>query len=251
MNTFLNSNTVLPYINSSRLFFNSTLLSADLLNRFLIKPQLFRVLNNEGLFNLSVEFRFKLPFDGSFSKFKNRVHFLMYYLFFEIVVGQRPLVEVKKSRIGLGSLSKNKRDLKKLQLMIRQVDCFILKTSLFRFYEIDKFFNYIVFFLAYCTNFQTIVPSKLVRIDLETSKTAVSGTIKNLSLFNFFNLVDDLNGSLIEFRFRLFPFNPKNSLLLKSKSSILAFFSNSCGFFFKESFIDVKKIFNLRMFNFF
>ena len=249
MNTFLNSNTILPYINSSRLFFNSTLLSADLLNRFLTKPQLFKFLNNEGLFNLSVEFKFKLPFDGNFSKFKNRVHFLMYYLFFEIVVGQRPLVEVKKSKSGLGSLFKNKRDLKKLQFMVRQIDCFILKTSLSRFYEIEKFFSYIVFFLAYCTNFQTIAPSKLVRIDLETSKTAVSGTIKNLSLFNFFNLVDDLSGSLVEFKFRLFPFDPKNFLLLKFKFAILGFFSNSCGFFFKEE--DYKRVLNLRMVNFF
>lgn len=245
----LNNFNALSCANSSHLFFTSSVLSADLLNRFLIKTALFKELTNSGLFNLLIEFKFKLPLSNSFSKFRNRVHFLLYYLFFELVSGQRPLVEVRNAKNNYSLLSKNKRDLKKLQL-VSHVDSFVLKTSVFSFYQINVFFSFLIFFLVSYTNPKLSSFSKLIEVDFETSETAVSGVIKNLSVLNFFNFVEDLSGSFFEFRFKILPFNPKKENLKKFKFNILSFFSNSYGLFNSRSGTIIPvKLFNLRKLN--
>lgn len=249
----LNNHNALLCANLSHLFFNSSVLSPDLLNRFLIKSELFNSLNNSGLFNLSVEFKFKLPLSNSFSKFRNRVHFLLYYLFFELLTGQRPLVEARNVKNNFSSVLKNKRDLKKLQL-VNQIDSFVLKTSAFRFYQISVFFSFLIFFLVSYTNPKLSTFSKLIELKLETSETAVSGVIKNLSVLNFFNFVEDLSGSFFEFKFKVLPFNPKKENL-RNKSNILAFFNSSYGLFNKKGGANFpnsnlsRKLFNLRKLN--
>jgi len=216
--------------NSFYLFFSSSILSADIFNRFFIKNEFFSSIFTKGLNQILVEFNFKLPFLNNFSKFKNRIHFLLYYLFFELVVGQKPQVCLVKNKIStLASSIKNKRDLKKIQILgLSSVGRFSFRSSLVSFNSIMVFLNFIIFFLASFSDKRITNFSKLVPITIETSQTAVTGLIKNFSIFNFFSLIEDLSGSSMEFIFKIKPLNGR-FLKINLIEKILLFYSNSIG----------------------
>jgi len=229
--------------NTFYLFFSSSILSADIFNRFFIKKEFFNSIFNKGLNQILVEFNFKLPFLNNFSKFKNRIHFLLYYLFFELVVGQRPQVcLVKKNKTSTVASIKNKRDLKKSQILgLSAVELFSFRSSLVTFNSIMFFLNFIIFFLASFSDKRLTNFSKLVPIKIETSQTAVTGLIKNFSIFNFFNLIEDLSGSSLEFNFKIKPLLGGNYLKIHLIEKILLFYSNSVGLSVENS-----NFFNLR-----
>jgi hypothetical protein len=226
--------------NSFYLFFSSSILSADMFNRFFIKNEFFNSIFTKGLDQILVEFNFKLPFLNNFSKFKNRIHFLLYYLFFELVVGQKPQICLIKGKTSTASI-KNKRDLKKSQILgLSAVELFSFRSSLLTFNSIMFFLNFIIFFLAVFSNKRLTNFSKLVPITVETSQTAVTGLIKNFSIFNFFNLIEDLSGSSLEFNFKIKPLSG-NHLKIDFIEKILLFYSNSIGLSVSSS-----NFFNLR-----
>lgn len=212
-------------------FFSSSILSADLFNRFFLKKDFFKSIFTKGLFQVLVEFKFKLPFLNNFSKFKNRIHFLLYYLFFEVTVGQKPQICLLKNTISSSVKAvKNKRDLKKSQALgLQAVDLFSFRSALLTFNSIMFFLNFLIFFLAVFSDKQLTSFSKLVPINIETSETAaVTGLIKNFSVFNFFNLIEDLSGSSLEFSFKIKPFN-NDFKQIKLIEKILLFYGNAIG----------------------
>lgn len=142
-----------------------------MVNRFGVGYGFYNKIITRGLEKLLVEFNFKLPLGNNFSKFRNRVHFILYYLFFELVVGQRPRVVVNKTGTAV---SKNKREAKKAQLL-STVDSFKFIASLATFSQIMVFLNFIIFLISPLTNRGRVVPSKHVLVTLEPSKTAVTG----------------------------------------------------------------------------
>lgn len=230
---------------NSFLSFSSSVLVSDLSARFgLSFNQISSVLNSV-FYKIFVDFSFKLPFNNILSKFKNRVHFLLYYLFFEILTSQKPKILVKRERLKNISSFKNKRELKKAKESIG-IQSFSFNVSLSGSEQISKFLLILSFFVAPYTNRKLNPPSKYVPFSIvesnydSTNLNCLRGTIKNLSIFPNFNLIDDLSALNINLIINLFP------LKTNSRDLIFHFFGAAYGLSISDFYNDL----NLRFLKF-
>lgn len=250
--SFYQNNTPLttPFYPSFNSFFSfsSSILVADFFNRFgfFFRPEFCRAF---------VEFNFKLPFENILSKFKNRIHFLLYYLFFELLVSQKPRILVRRERLMNLSNFKNKREIKKAKESIG-IQAFSFSASLLSQEQINRFFLIVSFFLAPFSDKKLNPPSKYIQFYLTESQNdfstlslvSIQGLVKNLSVFPNFNLIDDLSANSIGLNVKLYPFGRFNvypsSKTIKIPKLVSGFFGVAYGLSF-ENFLNCL---NLRFF---
>jgi hypothetical protein len=192
----------LPFFTGNSFFsFSSSSLIPDLFNRFGFISSTF--------YKIFIEFNFKLPLENILSKFKNRIHFVLYYLFFELLVSQKPRILVRRQRLRNLSSFKNKREIKKAKESIG-IQTFSFNASLISPEQLNNFLLIISFFVAPFTDRKLNPPSKHVLFSLSESESQkddmgeLLGLVKNLSIFPTFNLIDDLSGFNTELKIKFY-----------------------------------------------
>jgi len=246
--------------------FSSSILTPDIFNRFGAFLTINKAVNLSSVFDsIFIEFNFKLPFNNLLSKFKNRIHFLLYFLFFELLVSQKPKILVHRERLANLASFKNKREIKKAKESIG-IKSFSFNVSLLKGEQLDRFLVILAFFIAPFTNKKLNPPSKYVEVSLlasakdsanRTSSGALLGVIKNLAIFPCFNLIDDLSASSSELKITMFPAKLKvnkfidDGATLPNKMSLIGkqiccFAGSSYGLAVEDS----ANLFNLRFFKF-
>jgi len=233
---------------SSFFSFSSSILVADFFNRFgfFFRPDFYCAF---------VEFNFKLPFENILSKFKNRIHFLLYYLFFELLVSQKPRILVRRERLRNLSNFKNKREIKKAKESIG-IQAFSFTASLLNQEQVNRFFLIVAFFLAPFSDKKLNPPSKYIPFSLTESQNdfsvlslvSIQGSIKNLSVFPNFNLIDDLSANFVELKIKLYPFGRLKLGLSSKTTKLLRSVSGFFGVAYGISFENFLNCLNLRFF---
>jgi len=171
-------------------FLFNEILFLDLLDRFLIFDQKKFILNQ----NLTFKFVVKLPFSNVLSKFKNKVYLLLYFLVFEYLTGQSPIIVPVYAQKILTVVEAKKKisfDLNQKKTVTK----FLLTSKINK----NSFFNSL-FFLSLCVSANTysrlVVPSKYIALVFENKLQLSSCTLQLKSglsaFFEFLGIFDEL-----------------------------------------------------------
>jgi hypothetical protein len=150
----------------------------------------------------SVSLELTLPFQNDLSKFKNKVHFLLYLLVLETVTGQRAVINSTITRNQ--QTITNKRALKKAQETIR-ISSYRFEVLVSNSKRLAVLLAFLSFFATPYTDPQKTVPSRLVNVEVETSSNAVVFLASSLKSIPVGFLVDDLSALRLRLRVGLFP----------------------------------------------
>lgn len=144
-----------------------------------------------------------LPFQNLLTKFKNKVHFLLYVLLFETLTSQRPVVQPVMSK---AVAAKNKRERRKAQDGVR-IESFNFNVSIYTPEHLQSLLYVFLYFIAPNTNKKKTAPSRFVPVSLETTRQVIKFSLKGLGNLPFGFVADDLSALRTTLEVQIYPFS--------------------------------------------
>jgi hypothetical protein len=164
--------------------------------------------NRAGIRRAVVSLFINLPFQNILTKFKNKVHLLVYILIFETLTGQRPVIQTAMSKVVS---AKNKRERRKAQDGVR-IEGYTLSASLYNSEHLQTLLYIFLYFIAPNTNQKKTAPSRFVPITLETTHQVIKFSLKSLGNLPFGFVADDLSALKTVLEIQIHPFSNSSNI---------------------------------------
>ncbi len=198
-----NSNLIVGGNNLPSFF--ASILQPDLINRFLVNSKLASGLldNKGGIWRAFVTLSISLPFQNLLTKFRNKVHMLLYVLISETITSQRPVIRTVMSK---AVAAKNKRERRKAQDGVR-IESYSFNASLYNPEHLQFLLYVFSYFTVPNTNKKKTAPSRFVPITLETTRQVIKFSVKSLGNLPFGFAADDLSALRTTLEVQIIPFS--------------------------------------------